>query len=112
MFLENLWNKENKYLNVDSKEIIDRQEVIHYLIRKGDTGQAKKMLSKLEVLEQDANEMGLHYYYKGLIENSKDYFLKSVKYFKMSGDKFSCRLPLLELGKLGVDKEILEIMVM
>ena len=111
-FLENLWNKENKYLNVDSKEIIDRQEVIHYLIRKGHIGQAQKMLSKLEVLEQDVNELGLHYYYKGLIENSKDYFLKSVKYFKMSGDKFSCRLPLMELEKLGVDKEILEIMVM
>nr|MDH3163792.1 AimR family lysis-lysogeny pheromone receptor [Bacillus licheniformis] len=108
-FLENLWGKENQYLNIQSNEIIDRQEVVHYLIRKGSKQQAKKMLDQLDLMEHDDNDLGLHYYLKGLLESSREYFLESVKYFKLSGDKFSCTLPIIELEKLGVEKQILEI---
>ena len=108
-FLENLWGKENQYLNIESNEIVDKQEVVHYLIRKGSKQQAKKMLDQLDLVEHDDNDLGLHYYLKGLLENSREYFLESVKYFKLSGDKFSCTLPIIELEKLGVDKQILEI---
>ncbi|KAA6452656.1 AimR family lysis-lysogeny pheromone receptor [Bacillus swezeyi] len=108
-FLQNIWNKENPYLNVESNEVMDKQEVVHYLIRKGSVSQAKRMLEQLEKIEQDDYELGMHYYLKGLAENSQEYFLKSVKHFKLSGDKFSSTLPIIELEKLGLDKNILDI---
>ncbi|WP_321999290.1 AimR family lysis-lysogeny pheromone receptor [Bacillus pumilus] len=107
-FLENLWGKENKWLNHDSNEITDRQEVAHAYIRKGEMELAKSILDRLEAEEHDDNQLGMHMYLKGLLHGSESYFYKSIRHFKLSGDKFSVNLPLLELEKLGADKLILE----
>ncbi|WP_342501299.1 AimR family lysis-lysogeny pheromone receptor [Bacillus sp. FSL W7-1582] len=109
-FLENLWGKENKWLNYDSDEITDRQEVAHAYIRKGELELAKSILDSLEAEEHDDNQLGMHMYLKGLLHRSKDYFYKSIRHFKLSGDKFSVSLPLLELEKLGADKLVLEVL--
>ncbi|KRT92723.1 AimR family lysis-lysogeny pheromone receptor [Bacillus glycinifermentans] len=109
-FLENVWNKENQYLNIESNEIMDKQEVIHYLIRKGNIDEAKRMLEQIEKLNHDDYELGIHFYLKGLIGNSQTHFLRSIKHFKISGDKFSATLPIIELEKLGLDKAILDVL--
>lgn len=109
-FLENLWGKENKWLQHDSEEISDRQEVAHSYIRKGEMSIAKSILEALEAEEHDDNQLGMHMYLKGLAYGSDGYFFKSIKHFKLSGDKFSANLPLLELEKLGTDKLILEVL--
>nr|WP_051056713.1 AimR family lysis-lysogeny pheromone receptor [Bacillus sonorensis] len=111
-FLENVWNKENQYLNIESNEIMDKQEVIHYLIRKGNIDEAKRMLEQIEKLHHDDYELGMHFYLKGLIDNSQSHFLRSIKHFKISGDKFSTTLPIIELEKLGLDKAILDVLTL
>ncbi|MGM0967051.1 MAG: AimR family lysis-lysogeny pheromone receptor [Bacillota bacterium] len=107
-FLENLWGKENKWLQHDSEEISDRQEVAHSYIRKGEMAIAKSILDALEAEKHDDNQLGMHMYLKGLAYGSESFFYKSIKHFKLSGDKFSTNLPMLELEKLGLDKVLLE----
>lgn len=111
-FLENHWNKENFWLNPDSNEITDMQEIAHYHIKRNNLQQAKEILDNLEQQPSIDNDYGIHFYLKGLAYQDKRYFYESIKHFKLSGDLFSVRLPLDQLREMGEDEQILDLLAL
>ncbi|MGG1013445.1 AimR family lysis-lysogeny pheromone receptor [Bacillus spizizenii] len=111
-FLNNFWNKENEWINYDSDAVTDMQEVIFELINHKELSKALQLLNKLEERDQNENELGFHYYLKGLITNEKEAFFKSVEYFKASQDKLSIKMPLIQLEKMGENPRLLKIITM
>ncbi|MNG36256.1 hypothetical protein D3C84_1232300 [compost metagenome] len=61
--------------------------------------------------KSELNEYQLAYdnFYRGLITNEKSYYYESIKYFKLTGDKFTRRIALIELKKLGESDQQLEL---
>ncbi len=108
-FLENYHGEENIYLDHSSNEVGERQGVAYALIKEGKKSEALKILEELENREQNKNILAFHYYYKGLCTDSKDYFFKSVRYFKESDDTYCVKLPLDELERLGENKTLLDL---
>ncbi|MEC3668330.1 AimR family lysis-lysogeny pheromone receptor [Bacillus velezensis] len=111
-FLNNVWEKENDFLNTDSKEIIDFQEYAHMLINKKNTEKAKEILEQLDHLEHNDNELAMHYYLKGKLKMDKQCFYSSIEYFKKSNDKFLIRLPLIMLKQLGENEQLLNLLAL
>lgn len=60
-FLENHWNQENFWLNPDSNEVTDIQEIAHYHIKKNNLQQAKEILENLEQQPNIHNDFGIHF---------------------------------------------------
>lgn len=111
-FLENHWNKENFWLNPDSNEVTDIQEIAHYHIKKNNLQQAKEILENLEQQPNIHNDFGIHFYLKGLAYEDKRFFYESIKHFKLSGDLYSVRLPLDKLREMGEDEQILDLLAL
>ncbi|MCY8934385.1 AimR family lysis-lysogeny pheromone receptor [Bacillus atrophaeus] len=111
-FLSNVWNKENEWLNINSDDITDIQEVAHFLINKKEDTKARQLLQLLESKDQNYNELGFHYYLKGLFEQNIDYFYDSIEFYKKSQDKFLIKLPLIALENSGVNKRLLKLISM
>ena len=108
-FLENYYGVENEFLDHDSEEVGEQQGVVFSLIKQGKKSEALRILESLENREQNKNILAFHFYYKGLCTDSKEYFFKSVRYFKESDDTFCIKLPLDELERLGENKALLEL---
>ncbi|MCY8061022.1 AimR family lysis-lysogeny pheromone receptor [Bacillus spizizenii] len=111
-FLENHWGKENFWLNPDSEETTDIQEIAHYQIKRNNLDYAKEILDYLEEIPSIDNDYGIHFYLKGLAYQDKRYFYESIKHFKLSGDLFSVRLPLDQLREMGEDEQILDLLAL
>ncbi|MEK5211775.1 AimR family lysis-lysogeny pheromone receptor [Bacillus sp. FSL R5-0603] len=111
-FLENHWRKENFWLNPDSEETTDIQEIAHYHIKRNNLDYAKEILDYLEEIPSIDNDYGIHFYLKGLAYKDKRYFYKSIKHFKLSGDLFCVRLPLDQLREMGEDAQILDLLAL
>ncbi|MGG3721859.1 hypothetical protein ABET08_17565, partial [Bacillus subtilis] len=71
--------------------------------------EATEILDELSSRDQDENELGFYYYYKGLISQDKTDYYKSIRYFKKSDDKYFIQLPLLQLERMGADLELLNL---
>ncbi|MEG7377892.1 AimR family lysis-lysogeny pheromone receptor [Bacillus subtilis] len=111
-FLNNVWRKENKWINFESESIMDLQEKAHCFINFNENSKAKKVLDKLDLLRHNDNELAMHHYLKGRLEQNKACFYSSIEYFKKSNDKFLIRLPLLELQKMGENQKLLELLLL
>ncbi|MGX6580079.1 AimR family lysis-lysogeny pheromone receptor [Bacillus velezensis] len=108
-FLASFWDKENFWVNYESQNTKYLQLRAYHYIRKGEVDKANDILNELSIREQDENEMGFYFYYKGLISVDKSDFYKSIRCFKKSDDKYSVQLPLIELKKMGADIELLSL---
>ncbi|PSA89327.1 hypothetical protein C6370_20415 [Bacillus atrophaeus] len=111
-FLSNVWEKENEWINFESKEVIDLQENAHMLINCNNKKAARILLEKLESYEHNDNELAMHYYLKGKLEGDKDLFYLSIEHFKKSNDKFLIKLPLIMLRNMGENQRLLELLAL
>ncbi|MBD1379138.1 AimR family lysis-lysogeny pheromone receptor [Metabacillus arenae] len=108
-FLANYWSKENSYLVEESEDIDDIQEIIFHKISIGQSEEALEMLNSLNKHELTDYDLAYDNYFRGLISKEKSYLYESIKYFKLTGDKFYRNAPLIELKKLGESDHILEL---
>jgi hypothetical protein len=106
-FLMNYWGKEPSYLTIDSQEISDIHEIAFMHIRKGNKDEALNLLNKINQDDMSDWQKGFHYFYRGLIDNNKENYYKSITYFKLTGDQFYRQLPLIELKKLRENEVLL-----
>jgi tetratricopeptide (TPR) repeat protein len=111
-FLCNLWSKNPNYLVLNSKEHKDVTEIAFYYIQKGQKTEADKVLKSIDVDNLTYNERGFYHYYKGLLTKDVDCFAESIINFKLSGDVYYRKLPLLELKKLNYPESILKALIM
>lgn len=111
-FLENYWSKENKYLPLEKEHYSDKHEHAFYHIKNNQNKKAIEILNSIDLKKLKPGQKAFNYFYQGLISKDKRDFFKSVKFFKESGDKFFMQLPLIELKKMNVENEILEIFAM
>jgi hypothetical protein len=111
-FLCNVWNVDPKYLNLQSKEGSDIHEIAFYYINKGQKTEAEKSLNKVNMDEICSNSRGFHYYLRGLLTNNIDFHAESVTNFKVSGDYYFLKLPLLQLKQLGMPDSIIKALTM
>ncbi|MCY7919105.1 MULTISPECIES: AimR family lysis-lysogeny pheromone receptor [Bacillus subtilis group] len=108
-FLSNVWKKENQWVNYNSDNIKYLQLRAFYYINQGNIEEATEILDELSSRDQDENELGFYFYYKGLISQDKTDYYKSITYFKKSDDKYFIQLPLLQLEQMGADLELLNL---
>jgi tetratricopeptide (TPR) repeat protein len=111
-FLCNVWNKDPKYLDLNSKSSSDIHEIAFYYLNKGQITEAEKTLNKVNLDEISFNSRGFHYYLRGRLTNNMDYYAESVINFKQSGDMYFRKLPLLELRKLNIPDSIIKALTM
>lgn len=109
-FLNNLWNKEAKYINYESKSISDVHEVAFQYINKKDITKAIELLDSIDKNKCLYNELGFHYYLRGLITNSIEDFALSIENFNESGDVYFKQLPVMKLSNLNVDQSIIRLL--
>ncbi|TCJ00478.1 hypothetical protein E0Y62_26715 [Cytobacillus praedii] len=109
-FLDNVWGKKPRYLDMNSKHVSDIHEVAFNLINEGQINQAIELLNTLDLDKLSFNQKGFHFYLKGLISKNIVDYCESVKNFKKSGDSYYRRLPLMQLKNLNVDDCIIEAM--
>ncbi|AKF31004.1 MULTISPECIES: AimR family lysis-lysogeny pheromone receptor [Bacillus amyloliquefaciens group] len=108
-FLANVWDKGNPWVNYESDDIKYQQLRAFYYIKNNNLDKANELLESLSTRDQDENELGFYFYYKGLISKQKSDFYKSITYFKKSDDKYFIQLTIMELEKLGCDPELLNL---
>jgi tetratricopeptide (TPR) repeat protein len=106
-FLMNYWGKYPTYLDEESQAIPDKHEIAFMFIRKNQAKEALKILDSISQETMTNMQKAFHYFYRGLITNSKEYFYQSITYFKMTGDNFYRKFPLIELKKLGENEVLL-----
>jgi tetratricopeptide (TPR) repeat protein len=111
-FLDNLWKKQPRYLDLNSNHPADSHEIAFYYINHKQYTKAMEVLNKDDMDTITSNQTAFHYYLKGLITNSVSDYSKSVKAFMLSKDFFYRELPLMELKKLGVDSDLIEALAM
>lgn len=109
-FLYNVWNKQPLHLNLESEEATHVHEVAYSLINKDQKEDAVKLLDKLNKSNLNNNEKAFHFYLRGLISNSMNDYCSSVKFFRDSGDMYFRTLPLIELEKMGVPDDVINIL--
>ncbi|OLO27575.1 hypothetical protein BTR23_19895 [Alkalihalophilus pseudofirmus] len=103
------WNKPEKFSRTSPYNALEeKQGYAFYLIKTNDFQEAEKILDEVKQEITNDFQFGFHYYYRGLLENSKDRFYESVTHFKKAGDYYYRNLPLLELQKLGVNNVVLD----
>lgn len=107
-FVSNLWGKNPEYLDLNSDNHNDVTEIAFYYIQKGQKTEAEKVLDAIDVNTLTHNQRGFFYYYKGLLMKDVDCFAESIISFKLSGDTYYRKLPLLELEKLNYPKSIIK----
>ncbi|APJ11058.1 AimR family lysis-lysogeny pheromone receptor [Bacillus safensis] len=110
-FLENIWEvRENKYLEQEPKNDSDYIELAHHFMLNDQTDKMMDVFNKLDSTTMHDNDLGFLYYVKGIFYKDKGCFLKSVKHFKKSDDKYFIKLPLIKLKNMGIENEILELL--
>lgn len=103
-------SKENKYLEQESKNDSDFIELAHHFMLNDQTNKMMDVFNKLDSTTMHDNDLGFLYYVKGIFYKDKGCFLKSVKHFKKSDDKYFVKLPLIKLKNMGIENEILELL--
>ena len=106
-FLMNYWKQSPTYLDETSEEVPDKHEIAFMHIRKNNIEKALEILESINQNEMTNLQKGFHYFYRGLIANSKEFFYQSITYFKMTGDSFYRQLPIIELRKMGENEVLL-----
>ncbi|MDM5298116.1 AimR family lysis-lysogeny pheromone receptor [Bacillus pumilus] len=110
-FLENSWGvKDNKYLEQDPTNDSDLIELAHHYLLNNRIDDMMDVFNKLDSTVMNDNDLGFLYYVKGVFYKDKGCYLKSVKHFKKSDDKYFIKLPLIKLEKLGIEIEILDLL--
>jgi hypothetical protein len=107
-FLQNYWGKEPQHLDYESKDVSDVHGVAFYLIRQNRYEDALVALDSIDKSHLSNYQMGMHYFYRGLLDKDTNHFYNSVIHFKQSGDKFYRSLALIELSKTGLDEMVLK----
>ncbi|XOT29333.1 AimR family lysis-lysogeny pheromone receptor [Bacillus subtilis subsp. subtilis] len=110
-FLNNVWNKENQWVDFNSNLVADQIEVAYYYTNKKQYDKAISVISSLEKRDLYLYDAGILDYIKGLIYQEKSYFYESTAKLKKSGDKMFINLPLGELKKMGCDENLLELIL-
>ena len=110
-FLHNVWKKDPPNLDFESKQVGSIHEVVFYYINKSKHNEALMLLQNINMDSITTNEKAFNYYLRGLISKDIDDFCKSVKYFKESGDLHFRQLPLLELEKMGVQPQVVDLLL-
>lgn len=108
-FLENYWENDHKYTDFQSGCTEDVHEQAFYWIKRNEHEKALNLLNGMDRSALSNGQLAFHYFYRGLISSDKSDFYNSIKYFKLSGDKFFVECPLRELNKLGEDRKIVDI---
>ncbi|MCY7757830.1 MULTISPECIES: AimR family lysis-lysogeny pheromone receptor [Bacillus] len=108
-FLNNVWAKDNKWVDFQSNEIPDMIEVAYYLVNMKEQERAASIIEKIEKLNVLDDDLGFLNHVKGLLYDDVSFFHESIKKFKKSGDKLCLNLPLIELKKRGYTDEILNL---
>jgi hypothetical protein len=107
-FLDNLYKKQPRYLNINSTHAADIHEIAFYYIQQKQYFKAKELLDKLDFDLLNDVQKAFNQYYRGLIGDSIKHFSRSITWFKKAGDFYFRSFPILELEKLGVDKNLIE----
>lgn len=107
-FLDNVWKKEPRELDINSQHPADVHEIAFYYINHNQLTMAKKTLDSENVDNLTSNQKGFHFYLRGLMSNNMVDHCESIKYFKESGDIHFRQLPLIELKKLNVQECIIQ----
>ena len=109
-FLNNYWGIAPEYLDYNSENTSDLHEVAFFYVREGRIIEATEVLNKVKLDDLTPQQLGFHYFYRGLVSGIKKDFYQSLKNFKVSGEKYYVQLPLIELKKLGDSDELLEVL--
>jgi hypothetical protein len=107
-FLDNLYKKQPRYLNINSTHAADIHEIAFYYIQHKQYFKAKELLDKLDFDLLNDVQKAFNQYYRGLMGDSIKHFSRSITWFKKAGDFYFRSFPILELEKLGVDKNLIE----
>ncbi|MFS1518563.1 AimR family lysis-lysogeny pheromone receptor [Bacillus sp. SCS-151] len=110
-FLDNLWGKKPRYLDLNSTNSSDLHEIVRYHINNKRNEEAMELLKSEQVDDLTDNQRAFHYYLKGLITRDIGDFCESVKAFRKSGDMYYRKLPLIELEKLKIDIRIIDVLL-
>jgi hypothetical protein len=110
-FLENMWEKEAKYLSYNSKEVSDMHEVIFASINSGHLQYANLVMKEVEQKEMTASNKAFNNYLKWMLTNQEEYLLKSIKHFKECGDNFYIKLPITKLESIGYNRLVIDMLV-
>lgn len=108
-FLQSYHRIERDYEASTLEEYQEKSDYIYYLIQKGDKIKAKELLEGIEVETIPDWNKGFYYYYLGLIENNKDPFYESVKWFRKTSNFYHLEMPIQSLRDLGENETVLEI---
>lgn len=111
-FLDNVWARENKWVDFESQEIPDMIEAAFYLTNIKETKKAEDVIKKIEEHDVLDDDLGFLHHVKGLLYNDMSHFHESIKKFKKSGDRLCLNLPLIELKKRGYSDEILNLIAL
>ncbi|RYI30540.1 hypothetical protein EVU96_08990 [Bacillus infantis] len=103
-FLSVLWEKFDDY-----KFNGDISNELFYHAKKGNKEKAIEILEQIDVENLSDYSKGFNYYYQGILFKDATKFYKSIKHFNLSSDKFYKTLAIMELEKMGVDQDILEV---
>ncbi|MGM9987179.1 MAG: AimR family lysis-lysogeny pheromone receptor [Bacillaceae bacterium] len=109
-FLNNLHNKQPLFLRYDSEETSDRCGVAFYLINQGKKDEALEVLQMCNLETMDINDMAFYFYLKGMIQDSFEDYVRSVKYFRKSGDTYFRQLPLAKLKESNMPQSIISLL--
>lgn len=104
----NYWGVTPEHLDRNSANYGDINEVVFSYIRSGQTELAQQMIEELKIEDMNNNEKGFYFFLKGLLSNNKEDYYTSIKYMKVTGDKFYRKGALIELQKLGENPFLLE----
>lgn len=108
-FLQSYWKIEREFSLDIHKNHKTLASYIFYLIQKGDLTRAKEYASKVDSSSLSDFDHAFHYYYLGLIYQSKKYFYHSIKWFQRAEDFFRIQLPIKKLLEMGEDEELLSV---
>lgn len=107
-FLDNVWKKQPRELDINSQHPADVHEIAFYYINHNQPTMATKTLDSENLDTLTSNQKGFHFYLRGLISGNMVDHCESIKYFKESGDIHFRKLPLIELKKLNVQECIIQ----
>lgn len=110
-FLDNLYNKHPKFLNLESKDPSDVHELIFYYINHKQYTKATELLDEeIENVELSNNQLAFHWHLRGLITGEMKHFCNALTYFKKSGDMYFKEISIIQLKKLfNIEDCILEL---
>ncbi|WP_080845631.1 AimR family lysis-lysogeny pheromone receptor [Cytobacillus gottheilii] len=102
-FISCLWNKVDNFCS-DGTMSND----LFYYARTNNKAMAEDILDNIDFEKLNNHQKAFNHYYRGILENNKYHFYKSIEFFNKAGEKFYKLIPIMELKKLGENEVILE----